>query len=435
MRTRALGIAAAAAAVAALAVAFWPGGATAPAFAGETEPQGRAARPAPEPDASAARREAPAPAHAKPASTAFGDALATLTAAIRAGHAAQAAATVRRLVRIDEGARSEAYAALLADDTPGAQRRALAMILGTLAIEGVDEVLLAAVDQFRGEPDTLIALIAGLGALRDPPDDDDVFDMNAAPHFAVHGPGGMGVTVRNVIRDPAVEAKLGELLLDREQRGVRLAAANALQFSVDRDFTRIRFRTALAAEMDDAVAALLGQNLGLWTRRKQGEEAQHIVDEVVQASGRPGFDEYRLRMETALHESSFHEDTMTQLRTWSQPGMSYELRTYAYSLLLGQQPVDPQSRAAIVRAAAGDPDRAIQDHALGLLARLPAGADSVAALRGVLAGSPDWSLRSSALRSLALLLRGAERDAALRQALTDVDARVTRLAQRLLGGR
>ena len=57
------------------------------------------------------------------------------------------------------------------------------------------------------------------------------------------------------------------------------------------------------------------------------------------------------------------------------------------------------------------------------------------ALRAVLAGSPDWSLRSSALRSLALLLRGAERDAALRQALTDVDERVTRLAQRLLGGR
>ena len=433
MRTRALGIAATAAAVAALAVAFWPDAATAPAFAEASQPRGRAATP--EPDASAARREAPAPASAQLDSTAFGDALASLAESIRAGRAAQAAASLRRLVRTDEGARSEAYAALLADDTPGAQRRALAMILGTLAIEGVDEVLLAAVDQFREDPDTVIALIAAMGALRDPPDDDDVFDMDAAPHFAVHGPGGMGVTVRNVIRDPAVEAKLGELLLDREQRDVRLAAANALQFSVDRDFTRTRFRTALAAEMDDAVAALLGQNLGLWTRRKQGEEAQHIVDEVVQASGRPGFDEYRLRMETALHESSFNQDTMTQLRTWSQPGMSYELRTYAYSLLLGQQPVDPQSRAAIVRAAAGDPDRAIQDHALGLLARLPAGADSVAALRAVLAGSPDWSLRSSALRSLALLLRGAERDAALRQALTDVDERVTRLAQRLLGGR
>ncbi|MGC6486058.1 MAG: hypothetical protein ACON4Z_00295, partial [Planctomycetota bacterium] len=362
-------------------------------------------------------------------------ALTALAAAVREGRAVDAAAAMRRLVRTDPGARSEAYAALLADDTPDAQRRALAMILGTLAVEGVDEVLLAAVDRFRADPATVVALIAALGALRDPPDDDDVFDMEAAPHFAVHGPGGMGITVRNVIRDPAVEAKLGELLLDREQRGVRLAAANALQFSVGREFTRTRFRTALAAETDDAVAALLGQNLGLWTRRKQGEEAQHIVDEVVQASGRPGFDEYRLRMETALHESSFNQDTMTQLRSWSQPGMSYELRSFAYSVLLGQRPVDPQSRAAIVRAAAGDPDRAIQDYALGLLARLPAGADSVQALRAVLTSSPDWSLRSSALRSLALLLRGAERASLLREAAEDVDARVARQARRLASGR
>lgn len=434
MRTRSLGITAAAAATA-VAVVWWSDAAPPPAIARAAAPPRRAeaidAAADVGPDRSAATHADGPPR----AATAFGEALTALAAAVRAGRAVDAAAAMRRLVRTDPGARSEAYAALLADDTPDAQRRALAMILGTLAVEGVDEVLLAAVDRFRADPATVVALIAALGALRDPPDDDDVFDMEAAPHFAVHGPGGMGITVRNVIRDPAVEAKLGELLLDREQRGVRLAAANALQFSVGREFTRTRFRTALAAETDDAVAALLGQNLGLWTRRKQGEEAQHIVDEVVQASGRPGFDEYRLRMETALHESSFNQDTMTQLRSWSQPGMSYELRSFAYSVLLGQRPVDPQSRAAIVRAAAGDPDRAIQDYALGLLARLPAGADSVQALRAVLTSSPDWSLRSSALRSLALLLRGAERASLLREAAEDVDARVARQARRLASGR
>ena len=122
---------------------------------------------------------------------------------------------------------------------------------------------------------------------------------------------------------------------------------------------------------------------------------------------------------------------MTQLRTWSQPGMSYEMRTFAFSVLLGQRPMDTQSRAAIVRAAAGDPDRAIQDHALGLLSRLPRGADSVAALRSVLANHADWSLRSSALGSLANLLQGEERDAVLQQALGDPDPRVSQRAQRL----
>ena len=366
-----------------------------------------------------------------PEASAFQRSFEALAEAIRAGTAADAAAELRKLLRTDEAALAEAYEALLGEQTPTDQRHALAMILGTLAIDGVDAVLLAAVDQFRDQPETVVALIAAMGALRDPPDADDVFDMEAAPHFAVHGPGGMGITVRNVIDDPEVEAKLGELLLDREQRDIRLAAANALQFSVDREFTRTRFRTALSSEMDDAVAALLGQNLGLWTRRKLGEEAQHIVDEVVQASGRPGFDEYRLRMETALHESSFNQDTMTQLRTWSQPGMSYEMRTFAFSVLLGQRPMDTQSRAAIVRAAAGDPDRAIQDHALGLLSRLPRGADSVAALRSVLANHADWSLRSSALGSLANLLQGEERDAVLQQALGDPDPRVSQRAHRL----
>lgn len=364
---------------------------------------------------------------------AFSASFTALGAAIRSGNAADAAASLRKLLRTDPGALAAAYEALLAESTEADERRALAMILGTLAVEGVDEVLLAAVDQFRDDPATVIALIAAMGALRDPPDADDVFDMEAAPHFAVHGPGGMGITVRNIIDDPEVEAKLGELLLDPTQRDIRLAAANALQFSVDREFTRTRFRTALASEMDDAVAALLGQNLGLWTRRKLGDEAQHIVDEVVQAADRPGFDEYRLRMETALHQSSFNEDTMSQLRSWSQPGMSFEMRTFAFSVLLGQRPMDPSSRRSIVDAAASDDDRAVRDHALRLLSRLPASNDSVQVLRSVLSDSPDWSLRSTALTSLANLLTGDARRSLLQSATADSDQRIARRARRLLG--
>ena len=405
-----------------------------PRTAAAPEERAVAAREAPAADAPAHSRREVAPSTA-PVEQPFDAAFRELGAAIARNEAAGAAAAMRRLLRTDEGALAAAYAALLDAGTAPDERRALAMVLGTLAVDGVDEVLLAAVEQFAEDETTLITLIAALGALRDPPDEDDVFDMEAAPHFAVHGPGGMGITVRNVIDDPAVEAKLGELLLDRARPGVRLAAAGAMQFSVDREFTRTRFRTALADEMDDGIAALLGQNLGVWTRRKLGDEAQHIVDEVVQAAGRPGFDEYRLRMETALHESSFNADTQQQLQTWAQPGMSFEMRTFAYAMLLGQQPADPVSRAAIVRAAASDPDVAIRDHAIGLLMRMPPGADSLGVLRDVLSSSQDWSLRSSALTSLANLLTGAARAQLLATYSADQDQRIARRAQRLQGRR
>ena len=76
---------------------------------------------------------------------------------------------------------------------------------------------------------TQTVLIAALGATRTPPDDDDVFDLEAAPYFGVPGPGGIGITVRNEIRDPHVLARLGALLVDRERPEVRMAAAAALQ--------------------------------------------------------------------------------------------------------------------------------------------------------------------------------------------------------------
>ena len=405
-----------------------PGPVGAPQEAGEASSAARAGAAPPPPE-----REDAAPA--RPEADAFEAAIGALEAAIARGEAAPAAAALRRLLRTDGAALVAAYAALLHADTDAQTRRALAMVLGTLSIDGVDAVLLAAVEQFGDEEETLVALIAALGALRDPPDEDDVFDMEAAPHFAAHGPGGMGITVRNVLDDPAVEAKLGELLLDPERVGVRLAAARAMQFSVDREFTRTRFRTALASELNDGVAALLGQNLGVWTRRKLGDEAQHIVDEVVQAANRPGFDEYRLRMETALHESSFGGDTAQLLQTWAQPGMSFEMRTFAYAMLLGQRPADPASRAAIVRAAASDPDVAVRDHALSLLMRLPPGEDSLGVLRSVLASSPDWTLRSTALTSMANLLTGAARARMLETYAADADQRIARRARRLQGPR
>lgn len=374
------------------------------------------------------RIEMPAVAAPDPFTTRF-DALA---AAIAAGKAAPAAAHLRQLLRTDEAALSQAYAALLDEATDAELRRALAMVLGTLAVDGVDDVLLAALTRFDEDSATVVALIAALGALRDPPDEDDVFDMEAAPHFAAHGPGGMGITVRNIIRDPRVEEALGKLLLDPDRADVRLAAVNAMQFSVNQEFSRTRFRTALTNELNDGVASILAQSLGYWTRRKQSDEARQIVDEVILAADRPGFDEYRMRVETALQESQFGEVARGQLTSWTQPGMSYELRSFAFSALLCQRTVEPATRKSLVDIVAGDPDRAMRDYAARQLARLPAGKDSQAALRGVFDRSTEWSLRSTALTSLVALLPAAERRALLRRAAKDTDQRIVRRAERLL---
>jgi len=367
----------------------------------------------------------------EPAPDPFATKFDALARAIAAGKAADAAADLRKLLRTDEAALSQAYAALLAEETDAELRRALAMVLGTLAVDGVDDVLLAALTQFDKDATTVVALIAALGALRDPPDEDDVFDMEAAPHFAAHGPGGMGITVRNIIKDPRVEEALGNLLLDTDRADVRMAAVNAMQFSVHQEFSRTRFRTALTNELNDGVAAVLAQSLGYWTRRKQSDEARHIVDEVILAADRPGFDEYRMRVETALQESNFGEIARGQLNSWTQSGMSYEMRTFAFSALLCQKTVDPATRQSLINIVTADPNRAMRDYAARQLAKLPAGTDSRTALKSVFDNSTDWSLRSTALSSLVGMLPAAQRQALLQRAASDPDQRIVRRAQRL----
>jgi hypothetical protein len=366
-----------------------------------------------------------------PSTDPFAAALAALSTAIEGGNGAGAAASMRHLLRTDQVALAQAYEALLAEGTEADLRRAIAMVLGTLAVDGIDEVLLAALQQFDGDADTVLTLIAALGALRDPPDEDDVFDMSAAPHFAVHGPGGMGITVRNVISDPLVEEALGNLLLDGDRRDVRMAAANALQFSINQEFSRTRFRTALANELDDGVASMLAQSLGYWTRRKLSNEARHIVDEVVLVADRPGFDEYRMRVETALQDSAYGEAALGQLHSWTQRGMSFEMRSFAFSILLSQKAVGSTTRSALVEIVANDPDRAMRDYAAGQLGKLPFGSDSRGALQALFQGGTDWSLRLTALSSLVELLPASERDALLQQAASDADSRIARRAERL----
>lgn len=361
----------------------------------------------------------------------FALSLTALRQAIAAGEAAGAAARLRHLLRTDEWALAAAYSALFADDTTAELRCALAMVLGTLAIDGVDEVLLAALDQFGADEATALALIAALGALRDPPDEDDVFDLEQAPFHGVAGPGGMGITVRNVIRDPRVEQRLGRLLLDRERGAVRLAAASALQWSVDQESSRARFRGALAYEMDDAVASVLGEALGVWARRKDGSEAARIIDELVQAADRPSLIEYRLRLETALREAPLDAATSARLRQWTGPGNPFESRSFAFTALASQRTVDAATRTALTAAVDADPDIAMRRHAARLLGQMAAGEDSIAVLRRAFAQTTDWSLRSTALDALVRVLPTAEARALLRTASVDSDPRIVRRAQRL----
>ena len=86
------------------------------------------------------------------AADAFTTAFAALASASKGGDAAAAAASMRQLLRTDRAALAQAYEALLAGETEPDLRRAIAMVLGTLAVDGVDEVLLAALQQPDGRP-------------------------------------------------------------------------------------------------------------------------------------------------------------------------------------------------------------------------------------------------------------------------------------------
>ena len=361
----------------------------------------------------------------------FAVAIAALQQSFATGTAATAAADLRLLLRSDPGALAQAYEALLAEDTDGDVRRGLALVLGTLPIEGIDSVLLAALAQFGEDEAMVISLVAALGALRDPPDEDDVFDLEVAPFFGVAGPGGMGITVRNIVHAPDAERALCQLLLAGERHNVRRAAAAALQWSLDQELSRTRFRTALVNEMNDSVAAILGESLAVWSRRKQGLEPGLILDELVQVADRPGFEEYRLRLETALQEAPLGAAADARLRQWTDLGNPFELRSFAFSALVAQRPVSAATRAKLIAAVGGDPDIALRRHAARLLGSIDGDAESVAALRQAFASSVDWSLRATALTALVGLLPAAEATSLLAVAATDLDPRIVRRAQRL----
>ncbi|MCA8973506.1 MAG: HEAT repeat domain-containing protein [Planctomycetes bacterium] len=428
-----IGLLAAAVLVLTLAAGLWlgggAGGGNAPAAARERGHDPNAGAVADESPDDGARQPLVV---AQPAEVdAFTSAMAALRSALASGHGAAEAASLRQLLRTDAGALAAAYAALLAADTEADLRRALAMVLGTLPLEGIDEALLAALDRFGDDEAMVLSLIAALGALRDPPDEDDVFDLEQAPFHGVPGPGGIGITVRNVIRDPAVERALGQLLLDRERRDVRLGAAAALQWSLDQEPSRTRFLTVLEAETDGSVAAILGEALSLWSRHKHGLEPETIVTEVLRAADRAGFDEYRLRLETALQHAPLDDGAGAQLRQWAAVGQPFELRSFALSTLAVQASMAPAMRASLVTAVDGDADIAMRRHAARLLGQVETGEDSIAALRRAFAQQDDWSLRATALTSLVRLLPAAEARQLLRTAGNDVDPRIVRRAERL----
>ena len=129
----------------------------------------------------------------------LGAAVAALEAALQRGdaHAAQdAAAALRRLLRRDAEARRGAAARLLAGETPRVLRMVLALVLGTLPGGEQDAVLIDALERFAKDTAVARCILLALGATRDPPDDDDVFGLGDRPG-GVHGPGGVGITVRS----------------------------------------------------------------------------------------------------------------------------------------------------------------------------------------------------------------------------------------------
>jgi len=341
-----------------------------------------------------------------------------------------AAAALRRRLRTNDPERRHAERLLLDRATPKDLRMVLALVLGTL--EGSDAVLLRALERFREDAEVLRCILFGLGATRDPPDDDDVFGLGDRP-WGAHGPGGLGITVHRAIDDVDVRRAVAGCL--RDGRGpVRQAAAVSLRHSAAAADVRAEFGSALRAESVDDVALVLGETLAVWAGGAGDRvERVQVVNLLLVRAGDPGLDGYRFRMEDDFRRIPLTAEQRAQLAEYARPAHTLAVRSFALSALASAARRGHDGpREVLEGTLEGDRDAAVRDLSARLLGTLPHAGRSVMQLAGAALGDAAWNVRYQAVDALGRFPGDKRAVEAIRAATKDKDARVASHARALI---
>jgi hypothetical protein len=363
-----------------------------------------------------------------------------LRAALAAGgteDAPRAAAALRRALRTDPAARTEAEKLLIAADTPPALRQALALVLGTIGAPDPDALLLDAMKRFASDAEFERACLLALGATREPEDDDDVFDLGDRP-WGAHGPAGIGITVKRAIGDAGTRARIEECLR-RDEARVRAAAAVALRHTTSAEDVRTAFRSAFQGERDDAVAQELGEALTQAVRgAADAAERDATLTLVLARAGEPSLDGMRFRVEDDLSQSRLDASHVAQLRQLAQSSAPFAQRSFALTVLAHAakrgSSVPAETARTLLVESLGDADAAVRDLAARLLGGLPLDAAASSALVRAAKDDAAWNVRFTAIETLAAKADVAVARAALETARGDADHRVASRAAELLTG-
>lgn len=382
--------------------------------------------PEPEPEASAGAEGA----------TPGVDLLAGLRAALEAGDAEAVRAAARELrkrLRTDAASWDAAVALLRSDSEPSALRAALAVVLGTIETPRTDAVLIAALSEAGSDPALQRAIVIGLGATREPPDDDEIFDLSRQP-WGEEGPAGLGVTVRRNIDDGATRSALIGVLRAEAPETRRIAAA-ALRHSLGAPDVVAAFRDTLREERADAPLSEVAEALAVRARSVPEQESGEFLRDLVRRATETGLDATRFRVIDDLHRVPQPPDVTSRLQEIAFGEHEFAVRLFALDLLAaGAASQDGRSvepaRETLSRVLELSADDALRDNAARLLRTLPANERSQQVLVRAVAEDRAWNVRYTALESLAALHSPALASA-LEAANRDGDERVRALAAEL----
>jgi HEAT repeat protein len=391
-------------------------------------------------------------AAAPPASPATGaaptaDVASGLRVALASGDADRtraAAAALRLALRTDPAAWDEAVRRLLDPREDATLRAALAFVLGTIDAPRTDAVLLDALRSVEapGAPEDLRrAIVLALGATREPADKDDVFAFGDRP-WGEDGPGGLGITVRRRIDDPATRAALAGALRASPVE-IRRVAAVALRHSLGSPDTLENFTAALRDEKDDAPVAVVGETLAAWARISPSmEERDRLLRAIFARTSDETLDGLRFRVTDDLGGVLLPQDVTDSLHALAVSDRPFGLRSFALDVLVGSAAAPGRlaegevrrTRDLLARTLEGATDPALRDLAARHLRRLPADPAAAAALLHAVRTDPAWNVRYTALETI-VRLGGADVAAALAAGKEDGDERVRALAAELSSGK
>ena len=347
----------------------------------------------------------------------------TVIAALVRDYDEDSAAALRGLLRRDQKVLRDAEARLLDPNTLRELRMALAFVLGTLGTS--DAVLIEALQRYAKDTELVRCLLFGLGATREPPDDDEVFGLGDRP-WGVNGPGGMGITVRHRVDDPAARDALARHLRDKRD-SVREAAAIALRHSTMITSVRTEFVSSLQAEPSDDVAGVLGEALAVWAGATgSSAEQTSVVNTLLARAADDGFDGYRFLMEDNFRRIALDASQQATLAAYAGPTHSYAVRSFALNALSAAAP--GTARPLLERYVSADDNAAVRDLSAHLLGWLPESASSIRVLVAASVHDTKWSVRFQAVDALARFPKNTEAAEAIRAARQDPDPRVAKRA-------